>query len=153
MAEILAYEQAEKNGIKEAANSKRSLAEIQAEQEFLDWWEQESQRVKDEEEQETRRRDSLAKKGDSGLPRAPRRRTRHKADSKATDAKAANDANSASQPATATAAAGQGEASRRRRDHHRGRGREKTADDNAAGPALGQRRDSARHATDVKQAN
>lgn len=54
MADILAQQQAEKDIIKEAA-AKRSLQEIQQEQEFQEWWDQESRRVMEEEAARTAR--------------------------------------------------------------------------------------------------
>ncbi|KAK1054827.1 hypothetical protein LTS16_000472 [Friedmanniomyces endolithicus] len=48
MSEIVAYELAAKEDIK-AAVAKRDLAEIQAEQEFQEWWEKESARVQEAE--------------------------------------------------------------------------------------------------------
>ncbi|KAF2139380.1 uncharacterized protein K452DRAFT_289930 [Aplosporella prunicola CBS 121167] len=48
MADILSQQQAEKDVIKEAA-AKRSLQEIQQEQEFQEWWDKESRRVMEEE--------------------------------------------------------------------------------------------------------
>jgi hypothetical protein len=53
MMEILSIQEAEKTSIRDAA-AKRSLQEIQAEQEFQQWWDQESRRVKEEEEQTQR---------------------------------------------------------------------------------------------------
>lgn len=50
MAEILAQQQTEKRAVKEAV-AKRSLQEIQQEQEFQEWWESESRRVQEEEAQ------------------------------------------------------------------------------------------------------
>ena len=48
MADILAQQQTEKDVIKEAA-AKRSLQEIQEEQAFQEWWDQESKKVQEEE--------------------------------------------------------------------------------------------------------
>ncbi|KAK1020232.1 hypothetical protein LTR33_019123, partial [Friedmanniomyces endolithicus] len=48
MSEIVAYELAAKEDIK-AAVAKRDLSEIQAEQEFQEWWEKESARVQEAE--------------------------------------------------------------------------------------------------------
>jgi hypothetical protein len=50
MMEILSLQEAEKISIRDAA-AKRSLQEIQQEQEFQQWWDQESRRVIKEEEQ------------------------------------------------------------------------------------------------------
>ncbi len=50
MAEILSQQQIEKTVVKEAV-AKRSLQEIQQEQEFQEWWDNESKRVQDEEVQ------------------------------------------------------------------------------------------------------
>ncbi|KAK4635675.1 BTB/POZ domain-containing protein 1 [Fulvia fulva] len=52
MSEIVAQQELEKNAIKEAA-AKRDLQEIQAEQEFQEWWEKESARVQEAEQQAT----------------------------------------------------------------------------------------------------
>lgn len=49
MADILAQQKSEKAAIKEAA-AKRSLQEIQQEQEFQEWWDNESRRVQEEEQ-------------------------------------------------------------------------------------------------------
>ena len=49
MTEILAQQQFEKTVVKEAV-AKRSLQEIQQEQEFQAWWDNESKRVQEEEE-------------------------------------------------------------------------------------------------------
>ena len=48
MADILSQQQTEKDVIKEAA-AKRSLQEIQEEQAFQEWWDQESRKVREEE--------------------------------------------------------------------------------------------------------
>lgn len=53
MADILALQQTEKDVIKEAV-AKRSLQEIQEEQAFQEWWDQESRKVREEEEEATR---------------------------------------------------------------------------------------------------
>ncbi|KAK5125019.1 hypothetical protein LTR85_001210 [Meristemomyces frigidus] len=50
MSEIVAHEQAAKDEIK-AAVAKRDLQDIQAEQEFQEWWEKESARVQEAEQQ------------------------------------------------------------------------------------------------------
>ena len=50
MADILAQQQTEKDVIKEAV-AKRSLQEIQEEQAFQEWWDQESKKVREEEEE------------------------------------------------------------------------------------------------------
>ncbi|KEF51560.1 uncharacterized protein A1O9_12477 [Exophiala aquamarina CBS 119918] len=50
MADILAQQQTEKAAIKEAV-AKKSLQEIQQEQEFQEWWDNESRRIQEEESQ------------------------------------------------------------------------------------------------------
>ena len=50
MADILSQQQTEKDIIREVANAKRSLQEIQEEQAFQEWWDQESKKVQEEEE-------------------------------------------------------------------------------------------------------
>ena len=60
MTEILSVQQAEKDYVKDAA-AKRSLQEIQQEQEFQEWWDQESKRVIYEEEQKKRAEERGAK--------------------------------------------------------------------------------------------
>ncbi|KAF2837478.1 hypothetical protein M501DRAFT_1017860 [Patellaria atrata CBS 101060] len=52
MADILSQQQMEKDIIKEARESKRSLQDIQQEQEFQEWWDKESRKVMEEEERE-----------------------------------------------------------------------------------------------------
>lgn len=52
MADILAQQQGEKMAIKEAA-AKKSLQEIQQEQEFQEWWDIESKRVQEQEQAQT----------------------------------------------------------------------------------------------------
>jgi hypothetical protein len=49
MAEILAQQDLEKRAVKEAA-TKRSLQEIQQEQEFQQWWDSEAKRIQEEEQ-------------------------------------------------------------------------------------------------------
>lgn len=60
MMEILSLQEAEKMSIRDAA-AKRSLQEIQQEQEFQQWWDQESRRVIEEEAQTKRLLDRTAK--------------------------------------------------------------------------------------------
>ncbi|KAF2468489.1 uncharacterized protein BDR25DRAFT_231544 [Lindgomyces ingoldianus] len=60
MNEILSQQLAEKNYVRDAA-AKRSLQEIQQEQEFQEWWDQESKRVIQEEEQKKRADERAAK--------------------------------------------------------------------------------------------
>ncbi|KAL1303399.1 hypothetical protein AAFC00_006791 [Neodothiora populina] len=50
MSEILSQQQLEKDIIREAREAKRNLQDIQAEQEFQEWWDRECQRVREEEE-------------------------------------------------------------------------------------------------------
>ena len=64
MLEIVAQQQAEKDVIKEAA-AKRDLQEIQAEQEFQEWWDKESARVQEAE----RRSAAAASKPSSKKPK------------------------------------------------------------------------------------
>ena len=64
MTEILSIQQAEKDYVKDAA-TKRSLQEIQQEQEFQEWWDQESKRVIHEEEQRKRAAERGAKANQS----------------------------------------------------------------------------------------
>ncbi|KAH8704953.1 BTB domain and ankyrin repeat protein [Talaromyces proteolyticus] len=49
LASILLQQQAEKDEIHEAATAKHNLQDIQAEQEFQEWWDKESRRVMEEE--------------------------------------------------------------------------------------------------------
>lgn len=65
MMEILSLQEAEKTSIRDAA-AKRSLQEIQQEQEFQQWWDQESRRIKEEEEQTKRLVDRYAKAAGQG---------------------------------------------------------------------------------------
>lgn len=50
MSEIVAQQQAEKAHVKDAV-AKRDLQEIQAEQEFQEWWDKESARVQEAEKE------------------------------------------------------------------------------------------------------
>ncbi|MCJ1309583.1 hypothetical protein MMC25_003243 [Agyrium rufum] len=50
LADILSQQQTEKDIIKEAVTSKRSLQEIQEEQAFQEWWDQESKKAMEEEQ-------------------------------------------------------------------------------------------------------
>lgn len=52
LASILIQQQAEKDEIREAATAKHNLSDIQAEQEFQEWWDKESKRVMEEAEAE-----------------------------------------------------------------------------------------------------
>lgn len=70
MAHILAQQQGEKTAIKEAA-AKRSLQEIQQEQEFQEWWDSESRRVQEEEQASTA---STATASNRGRGRGRRRK-------------------------------------------------------------------------------
>ena len=65
MMEILSLQEAEKTSIRDAA-AKRSLQEIQQEQEFQQWWDQESRRVIEEEAQTKRLLDRAAKSAARG---------------------------------------------------------------------------------------
>ncbi|KIW62974.1 hypothetical protein PV04_09858 [Phialophora macrospora] len=70
MAEILAQQQFEKTAVKEAV-AKRSLQEIQQEQEFQEWWDNESKRVQEEEAQATA---AAGRRGKGGRGRGGPRR-------------------------------------------------------------------------------
>ena len=70
MAEILAQQEFEKTAVKEAA-AKRSLQEIQQEQEFQEWWDSESKRVQEEEAQASA---SAGRRGKGGRGRGGHRR-------------------------------------------------------------------------------
>ena len=72
MAEILSQQQTEKTAIKEAV-AKRSLQEIQEEQEFQEWWDAESRRVQEEDAQSSTPR---GRKAGSGRGRGDGRRNR-----------------------------------------------------------------------------
>ena len=71
MAEILAQQQFEKTAVKEAV-AKRSLQEIQQEQEFQEWWDNESKRVQEEEEAQVGA--TSTRRGKGGRGRAGHRR-------------------------------------------------------------------------------
>ncbi|PVI05046.1 hypothetical protein DM02DRAFT_517328 [Periconia macrospinosa] len=78
MEEILSLQQAEKVSIQDAA-AKRSLQEIQQEQEFQEWWDQESKRVMQEEEQRKRADERAAKASRSrGKGRGGRGKSKNK---------------------------------------------------------------------------
>lgn len=65
MMEILSLQEAEKTSIRDAA-AKRSLQEIQQEQEFQAWWDEESKRVIQEEEQRKRTENRAARSAARG---------------------------------------------------------------------------------------
>ncbi|KAI5304358.1 hypothetical protein KEM56_006593 [Ascosphaera pollenicola] len=69
LAAILLEQQIEKDVIREAATAKHNLEEIQLEQEFQQWWEQESQRVQQQAESEAARAAKRGSKGKSGKGR------------------------------------------------------------------------------------
>ena len=108
MHEILSLQQAEKDYVRDAA-AKRSLQEIQQEQEFQAWWDQESKRVIQEEEQRKRAEERAAKasrgrgKGRGGKPKS---KAKDKKEGEETDRarpnKAANQASIATEASTAT---------------------------------------------------
>lgn len=78
MADILSQQQAEKYAVKEAV-AKRSLQEIQQEQEFLSWWDQESKRAMEEEAQAAGRSNERGRgggRGRGGLGRGRERSSR-----------------------------------------------------------------------------
>lgn len=68
MADILSQQAAEKMEIKEAV-AKRSLMEIQQEQEFLTWWDNESKRILEEEAQTAKAMEKSSRGGRSGKGR------------------------------------------------------------------------------------
>ncbi|EXJ53896.1 hypothetical protein A1O7_09232 [Cladophialophora yegresii CBS 114405] len=70
MAEILSQQQIEKTAVREAV-AKRSLQEIQQEQEFQAWWDNESKRVQEEEAQATA---TAGRRGKGGRGRGGLRR-------------------------------------------------------------------------------
>lgn len=74
MSEILAQQQIEKSVVKEAA-AKRSLQEIQQEQEFQEWWDNESRRVQEQDVDDDRRGPRRGKvgRGQSGPRRGSAR--------------------------------------------------------------------------------
>lgn len=65
MMEILSLQEAEKTSIRDAS-AKRSLEEIQQEQEFQQWWEAESKRAVEQEEQAKRAAERAAKAAGKG---------------------------------------------------------------------------------------
>jgi hypothetical protein len=77
MMEILSIQQAEKISVIDA-KAKRSLQEIQQEQEFQEWWELESRRVMEEEEATKRLIKASGNGKGRGKPRAPRGKAKAK---------------------------------------------------------------------------
>lgn len=69
MMEILSLQEAEKTSIRDAA-AKRSLQEIQQEQEFQAWWDEESKRVVQEEEQRKRAEERAVRNATRGRGKA-----------------------------------------------------------------------------------
>lgn len=104
MHEILSLQQAEKISIRDAA-AKRSLQEIQQEQEFQQWWDQESRRVIQEEEQRKRAEERAAKAGRGrGKGRGGKLKSKGN-DKKAGDEPSREKANKDGKPPPATAEA------------------------------------------------
>lgn len=126
MMEILSLQEAEKTSIRDAA-AKRSLQEIQAEQEFQAWWDEESKRVIQEEEQRKRAEDRAARtaargrsKGRGG--RGGKSKTQDKKDDDGDRGKQSRDISQG--PATAPSAASPKPAHKHEgADGGRGRGR------------------------------
>ena len=80
MADIFSQQQTEKDVIKEAV-AKRSLQEIQEEQAFQEWWDQESKKVQDEAEEAATRGKTVGPRGGKvgareGRPRSSRGNSR-----------------------------------------------------------------------------
>ncbi|KAI0022828.1 hypothetical protein F4780DRAFT_137628 [Xylariomycetidae sp. FL0641] len=65
LADIIGQQQREQQTVKEAV-AKRSLQEIQQEQAFQEWWDQESRRMQEEEARRTAREEGKEKKRESG---------------------------------------------------------------------------------------
>lgn len=68
MSDILVQQQTEKDVIKEAV-SKRSLQEIQEEQAFQEWWDQESKKVREQEEENAHDKSRRSSRGRSSNSR------------------------------------------------------------------------------------
>jgi len=121
MADILALQQTEKDVIKEAV-AKRSLQEIQEEQAFQEWWDQESRKVREEEEEATRGKTVGPGGGKSGAgrgrPRSARGRGRRRGRGDSSSAAA-----SQTHPSRETTGAERGKSIRGRVDDGRSRGR------------------------------
>lgn len=130
MADILAQQQTEKEVIKEAV-AKRSLQEIQEEQAFQEWWDQESRKVQEEEEAAKGR--TVGPKGGTrggrGRSRSSRGRGRgrHGDESRATDSAA--EQSQASNPRSRLGEEAWGKALRTRGGVGRGRGKGATKDE------------------------
>lgn len=69
LAAILLEQQTEKDVIREAATARHNLEEIQLEQQFQEWWDQESKRVQQQAESEAARNAKKQSKGKSGKGR------------------------------------------------------------------------------------
>lgn len=76
LAAILEQQQTEKNEIREAAMAKHNLQEIQAEQEFQQWWDQESRRVQGLLDPEPPREEKGGRGGKSSNPSSNSRKRR-----------------------------------------------------------------------------
>ncbi|KAJ5727233.1 hypothetical protein N7493_005053 [Penicillium malachiteum] len=148
LAAILEQQQIEKDEIREAATAKHNMQDIQAEQEFQQWWDQESKRVQGLLEPEPQQRGGKAGRGGkasggSGGPRkqrgnknanpdGPAPQSQKQASSSAgrsTPKKNANGpASTPSQPSTngkQVVSGGQGKNSRRGGPAQRGKGRDR----------------------------
>lgn len=125
MADILSQQQTEKDIIKEAV-AKRSLQEIQEEQAFQEWWDQESRKVREEEEEAIRGKTVGPGGGKTGAGRGRpksargRGRGRGRGDSSGT---AASQAHPQAHPSSGTTDTGRGTSVKERVDDGRNRGR------------------------------
>ena len=125
MMEILSLQEAEKTSIRDAA-AKRSLQEIQQEQEFQAWWDEESKRVIQEEEQRRRSEDRAARattrgRGKSRGSRGGKSKAQDKKDEEGDRGKQNRDVSQG--PATPGAASPKPAPKHEGADRGRGRGR------------------------------
>lgn len=124
MADILSQQQTEKDVIKEAV-AKRSLQEIQEEQAFQEWWDQESKRIQEEEAGATKGKTISPRGGRRGSERGRSRRGRGRGRGGAQAEASASVTDPQSSPRRGSASPAQIKPSRGRGSTERGRGRGK----------------------------
>lgn len=121
MADILSQQQTEKDIIKEAV-AKRSLQEIQEEQAFQEWWDQESRKVREEEEEASRGKTVGPGGGKTGAGRGRPKSARGRGRGRGRGGSSSTAA-SQTYPSSETMGTGRGTSVKERVDDGRNRGR------------------------------
>ncbi|CAM1502031.1 Fc.00g040150.m01.CDS01 [Cosmosporella sp. VM-42] len=122
MADIIGQQKREQELVKEAV-AKRSLQEIQQEQAFQEWWDQESRRAQDE---EARKKNRSKDKEDKGARRGRRGRGGKARNSEALDGGGAPSVNTGAKPGASASSRGGASSSSTRGKGVKGRGGNKS---------------------------